>query len=143
MEDIPSCSNRAYQKVAVIAKAVSGFVKTSMHPFNPHVFRKEHFISGEVSTTVTRGGIDPSHEEEGTCYGRGVSDPRNETDVAGSSGGDTESSKGGVTIVEISPIPSTSGLYSRNIMTKTTLRNLNVDSKESYNRKGGTYRKEG
>jgi hypothetical protein len=103
VEDIPSLFNNAFQNIAVIAKAVLWFAKTGNCHLNSNVYSEEDFISGEVSFTVTvstevdavgpsRGGPGSSNEEDGA-------DPSRAVDTSG----------GGVSITEISPLQSTSG----------------------------------
>jgi hypothetical protein len=62
------------------------------------------------------------HEKADTVSSRGVIEPRNETGVVGTSIGDTDCRRGGVTIVEF-PITSIHFCMSdsENIKTKTTL----------------------
>ncbi|XP_039288428.1 uncharacterized protein LOC120352360 isoform X2 [Nilaparvata lugens] len=55
--DISELFNKAYSKVATIAKATSGFEVTGIHPLNPGIFTEEDFLieqhlpNNSVSTT--------------------------------------------------------------------------------------------
>jgi hypothetical protein len=79
MEDIPALFSIDYQNISVIAKYLSGFVKTSIlvYPLNSDVISEEDLISGRGPNAVaatgevdgsspSRGGTDPSHEKNST-----------------------------------------------------------------------------
>jgi hypothetical protein len=109
----------AYQNVAAITKAVSGFPKTGIHALNLDViqwrgfcfWRSSHYSDSDCDNgcSPSRGGTDSINEKEDTGSSRGVTEPKNETDVVGTSAGDTDCRRRRINIAETLAFPSNSG----------------------------------
>jgi hypothetical protein len=123
-------STQLIKEIAAIAKAVSECAKTGIYPLNPDMFNEEDLMSGEVPSTVTA-----TMKVDRSSSIRGATDSGHGREDTGSIG-DIESSAGGATIFVHF------WLCRFRKYQDHTVQNLNIDSKGTWNIRGGSKKEE-
>lgn len=92
-EDVPILLKSAYEKVAGVSKAVSGFSKPGIFPFNDDVFGDEDFLPSEIGSATTDNVVSATRPDQ------------NELTQPASILTAVPSTSSTVSITDISPIP--------------------------------------